>query len=218
MSRPIDKAINRAQSAGRPFDPDKQALQKSKLLRAALQLMSNKAYKSITIREIANLADVNSAMVAYYFDNKEGLFIALLDEISKQHFKEMKKITLSNKPIKTFIETMIFKLNNESGLARMIHGEILNDNSKLGAAFIERFPKRMAVFLPKMILANTQITDPVKAKYAAFSLVSMIITPFIGAPVRIHGWGISDQELANPAWAEHIYTTFINGCEYHATN
>jgi AcrR family transcriptional regulator len=208
MSMPM----NKTQVRGRPVDLEKQIQQKSKLLKAALQLLSSKAYKSITIREIANLADVNSAMVSYYFDNKEGLFIALLDEVSKQHFEEMKKIKRSDQPLKTFIETMIKKLNKESGLARMIHGEILNHNSELGNAFIERFPKRMSIFLPQLVMSNTQITDPVKAKYAAFTLVSMIITPFIGAPVRVQGWGISDEELAKPEWAEHIYTTFISGC------
>ena len=46
----------------------------------------------------------------------------------------------------------------------------------------------------------------------------MIITPFIGAPVRVHGWGISDEELAKPEWAEHIYSTFINGCESQSSD
>lgn len=197
---------------GRPADPAKQQQQKEKLLDAAQALLAIKPYREVTIRDLADHARLNSAMVRYYFDNKEGLFLALLDHMSKQHFVNMKQIYSQQEPIKKFIHFMLKMLTQNNSLARLIHDEFANDNSKLGEAFIERFPKKMAKILPQLIKANTSITDDRKAKYAAFSLISMIIMPFVGRSVRERAWEIDDAELASSEWAEHVYSMFSRGC------
>ena len=197
---------------GRPIDADKQQQQKIKLLDAALELLAEKSYRNITIRELAQCAEVNAAMVAYYFSNKEGLFIALLDRMSKQHFVNMKQVLQADNPIKIFIDTMLNMLCHNQSFARLVHDEFLTQDSALRDAFMERFPKRMAKILPKIIFDNTDITDMKAAKYSAFTLITMIITPFIGEPVRKQAWHISNEELKDPAWAKHIYQTFMFGC------
>ncbi len=204
--------MSKTPSRGRPADPEKQLQQKEKLLDAAQALLAIKPYREVTIRDLAEHAGLNSAMVRYYFDNKEGLFLALLDKMSAQHFVDMKQIASQKEPIKRFIQFILKMLTQNNSLARLIHDEFANDNSKLGEAFIERFPKRMAKILPQLIKANTPITDDKKAKYAAFSLISMIIMPFVGRSVRERAWEIDDQELASEEWATHIYSMFISGC------
>ncbi len=204
--------MSKITARGRPAAPAKQQQQKEKLLNATQALLATKPYREVTIREIADHAGLNSAMVRYYFGNKEGLFLVLLDEISKRHFVDMKQISSQEEPIKKFIQFMLNMLVQNNILARLIHDEFSNDNSKLGKAFIERFPKRMAKILPQLIKVNTPITDDIKAKYAAFSLISMIIMPFIGRSVREQAWNIDDEELASSEWAEHIYSMFMSGC------
>ena len=114
---------------GRPVNPDKQAMQKAKLLASAELLLAEKSYANITIRELAQHSGINSAMISYYFNNKEGLFVALLDEMSTKHFTVMHAITHSADPIKTFIETILAMLNKNHGLARLIHHEFSTGNS-----------------------------------------------------------------------------------------
>jgi AcrR family transcriptional regulator len=197
---------------GRPVNLAKQAMQKAKLLVSAEQLLAEKSYANITIRELAQHSGVNSAMVSYYFTNKEGLFIALLDEMSTKHFTVMQSITESTDPIKTFIETILAMLNNHNGLARLIQDEFLAGNSNLSDIFIERFPRKMANFIPQLVKKHTSINDDRKAKYAAFSLVTLLITPFINKSIRQQAWQISDEELKSPYWAEHIHQQFMFGC------
>lgn len=199
---------------GRPIDSDKQNQQKNKLLDAAAQLMAEKSYRAITIREIAARAEINSAMVSYYFKNKEGLFIALLDRMSQLHFVNMQQVFQSSEPIRSFIQVMLKMLSDNSSIARLIHDELLAKESSLADAFIERFPKKMAQILPQIILNNTEIDCPNRAKYTAFSLISLLVTPFIGEPVRKQAWQISDDEINSPEWAEHIYSIFMSGCNY----
>ena len=203
---------------GRPVDPDKQAEQKQNLLIAARQLMSEKTYRSITIRELGERAGVNSAMVKYYFENKEGLFIALLDHMANEHFSRVTQLASAENPIKALIQNMLAMLSDNKGVARMIHDEILHNDSVLRDAFIERFPKRMSQFLPMLIQRELAIENPLTAKYLAFNLISLIITPYIGEPVRKMAWKISDEELTQPEWAEHIYQFFINGSSSFTKN
>jgi len=214
----MSEVISSNNTRGRPRDATKQQAQKQRLLASAAALMALKSYRFITIREIAEHAEVNSAMVAYYFNNKEGLFIALLDNMAQQHFLRMKDVFNAKDPIKSFIDVMISMLCDNSSFARLIHDEFISEQSALGDAFIDKFPRKMATMLPKLILKHTEITDVQQAKYAAFSLVTLIITPFIGESVRKHAWGISDEALKDPSWAEHIYTLFMLGCNNKGSN
>jgi len=203
-------------SRGRPVDSVKQQQQKDKLLSAAESLLEFKSYRNITVREIADQSGINPAMISYYFGNKEGLFIELIEHISKTHFVNMKNIQQQNEPIKHFIRFMLKTLSQNNSLARLVQDEFREQDSRLSVEFINRFPKRMAQVLPNLIKTNTPIKDDTKAKYAAFTLVSMIVTPFIGHSVRKQGWGISDHELTTSDWSDHIYSMFMSGCSVNS--
>jgi AcrR family transcriptional regulator len=61
--------------ATRTEDADaKGADSRSRLLDAATLLFIEKGYRSVSIREIADRAETNSALISYYFGDKEGLF------------------------------------------------------------------------------------------------------------------------------------------------
>jgi len=203
-------------SRGRPVDKRKQDLQKSRLIQSAGDLLKNKSYRSITIREVADNANINSAMVRYYFKNKEGLFIALLEEMSKQQGSILEKLAHSDNPIEEFIRVMILNISENSGLARTIHDEMMNKDSALKDAFIAQFPRPMSSFLPKLIedqIKSGNFRSDLDPKHTAFQLMSLIILPFLGAPVREAAWEINDTELTDPKWAKSIYQLFITGCK-----
>ncbi len=208
MNSSASKATNR----GRPIVQEKQESQKAKLMEAALSLLEDKPIREITIRELAEQADVNSAMISYYFKNKEGVFIALMDKISNQLFAQMQKMTKNPNPLRSLIVMMIQQFKENKGFARLIHEQLMVNETQLNDDFINRFPKRMAQVLPKLIMDNTAITNNKKATHAAFSLMMLIITPFIVGAVRTVAWGISDDELYGPDWAEQIYSLFMSGC------
>ncbi len=57
-----------------PLRPDV----KQRLIEAATLLFASRGFDGVGIREIAAAADANSAMVAYHFGSKEGLYRAVL--------------------------------------------------------------------------------------------------------------------------------------------
>jgi AcrR family transcriptional regulator len=204
------------QTRGRPANPNKQDEQKRKLVEAAAGLLASQSYRSITIRQIGETAGINSAMIRYYFKNKEGLFVALLDRMSTEHFSSIQNVMESEQPIKQFIKTMLSILNQNGGFARMIHDEIMQMDSPLKQAFLERFPKRMAQFLPALIKQQIEagiMRASLNPKYTAFTLMGLIVLPYLAAPIREEAWNISSEELAQETWAEHIYQLFMNGSQ-----
>ncbi|MDQ7048112.1 MAG: TetR/AcrR family transcriptional regulator [Enterobacterales bacterium] len=212
MSRLLNKKIREPSARGRPIDQNKQDEQKSKLLDAAQKLLQSQSYRDITIRALSQEAQINSAMVSYYFDGKEGLFLALLDRMSGTHFNQIQRIAKTDQPIRAFIHFILKMLNENNGFARFIYDEFDQNQSQLGDAFIKRFPTKMAQILPNLILKHTAIRDKRQAKFAAFTLMSMVIMPFVGRSIRQKAWKISDDDIATDSWAEHIYKLFIAGC------
>ncbi|HVB02268.1 MAG TPA: TetR family transcriptional regulator [Chitinophagaceae bacterium] len=53
-------------------------MKKEKILDVAEQLFSEKGFEGTSIRDIAQMADVNIAMISYYFGSKEKLLEALI--------------------------------------------------------------------------------------------------------------------------------------------
>jgi len=206
---------------GRPANPEKQQAQKDLLLDAAYALLKEKTYRSITIREIAENAGMKSAMISYYFANKEGLFVALVERFASVNLSRMSVALQSSEPIKGFIQTAISHLSENPALSRFIADEVLSQDSLLAQSIVNAMPKKVAQFLP-MLMKNLQdkkeLRSDIDPKWAAFSLITMILMPFIGARVRDDAWGISHEEVSSPEWVDHIYRLFIAGCGNRTVN
>tara|TARA_R110000787_G_scaffold279340_2_gene389431 strand:+ start:82 stop:768 length:687 start_codon:yes stop_codon:yes gene_type:complete len=67
---------------GRPDGTSKDA--RSLLIAAARKKFVSKSYDKVSIRELAQSAGVNSAMIKYYFQNKQGLYKAMVMEVTGQ--------------------------------------------------------------------------------------------------------------------------------------
>jgi len=68
------------------------------LLEAASVLMSQRPDVDITLVEIAQAAGANSSLVGYYFGNKDGLLLALMERNMRGGLAELQKIISSNLP------------------------------------------------------------------------------------------------------------------------
>lgn len=79
--------------SGRPSHP----VAREKLLKVALTLFSKKGYTAVSIREIADKANVNAANISYHFGGKFGLYRELFQRILENRQKEIKDFELEHK-------------------------------------------------------------------------------------------------------------------------
>lgn len=59
-----------------------------KLLDAASELFAAKGFEGVSTRDIAAAAQVNISMISYYFNGKEGLYVAILEDFIEQNRAE----------------------------------------------------------------------------------------------------------------------------------
>jgi len=63
-----------------------------RLMAVALELFSLRDFASVSIKEIARAAGVNTALIYYYFDSKEGLFRATLENAVSQALANYRRL------------------------------------------------------------------------------------------------------------------------------
>lgn len=59
----------------------KQNLSRKKIVNSAIVLFANKGFDSTSTREICKHAGVNLSLIPYYFGNKDGLYISIIESI-----------------------------------------------------------------------------------------------------------------------------------------
>lgn len=201
-------------SRGRPKDPKLQQQRKDALLDATLELLATKSYRSITIREVAERANMKSAMVSYYFEGKEGLIMALIDRISQRSLNHIEQAFNHENPMLEVIKTVLKFMIKNMPMTRLISDEILHKEGALRDHFMASIPHRSS-YLFQQLLSQLQQAGKVKKdlnlQWAAFNLWSLLVTPILIAPIFESAWNVSFDEIQSDAWAENIYQLFMRG-------
>ena len=78
-------------TVGRPRQSVGTVVAADRILDAAEDLFSKRGYDGVTMREVAELANVDSALAHYYFSTKQGLFDAVLERRAELVFSERMK-------------------------------------------------------------------------------------------------------------------------------
>ena len=76
----MNKAKTKTGNLGRPAGRDSEKVRQD-LLQAARQHFLIRDFKAVSLRQVAETAGVNGAMVNYYFGGKQGLYLAMVDEL-----------------------------------------------------------------------------------------------------------------------------------------
>jgi AcrR family transcriptional regulator len=69
------------------------------LLDAAQKVMLREGYAAATTRRVATEAGVNSALVYYYFDSLDGMFVALFRRGAERSFERLQRALASPQPL-----------------------------------------------------------------------------------------------------------------------
>ncbi len=134
------------------------------IIDTALQLFAEKGFEGTSIRDIAEKATVNVAMVNYYFGTKEKLFEKIV-EYKSAHTRGILDEILNNKSltaikkIEAVADTFIEKLFTHRIFHRLIHQElILNQRENLQCSIVNNLHPN-AVIIKKIIEAGIKKGD-----------------------------------------------------------
>lgn len=99
------------------------------ILSAAMKLFGQKGFEGTSVREIASLAEVNPAMISYYFGSKEKLFEKLVEH-KAAYLKGVFEELVNNKSISQFeklaviIDSYVDRMFQTPQFNHLLHREL----------------------------------------------------------------------------------------------
>jgi AcrR family transcriptional regulator len=169
---------------GRPAQNGKNADDaRAALIGAARQKFVSKAYDKVSIRELAQLAGVNSAMIKYYFESKEGLYKAMITEVTGQVMENIKLHLSSGQfdSIEDFFRSFVEMIKESPEFPLLMLKEMVLNQGVCREYFIERIGfEHMKVFdqVYYHFKDSGQLKDNVDPLLFRLSLMSLTLHPW----------------------------------------
>ncbi|MEX0964556.1 MAG: TetR/AcrR family transcriptional regulator [Pseudohongiellaceae bacterium] len=210
----MKQANAKSTSVGRPAGRDNEKVRED-LLSAARDHFLKRDFKAVSLREIASSAGVNGAMVNYYFGGKQGLYLAMVDELFEALDTKMKKLGDSEEfSIADFSRSYCQLLAENPWWPNFVAREILFSEGETKEEILQRFGKLIAPRLIQTIrdeIDEGHYRSDLNPELTILSLMGMTIFPFIAAPVVERVLGMAIDEATANTLASHNIELFLHG-------
>ena len=166
---------------------------------------------------IANRADVNVALIRYYFGNKAGLFETMLRETVEPIHNQFAKV-LSKGDIESIGELMrtYYRIMAPTpDLPKLISRAMMMEPGSLQRQTIENMFSNIAnsatelMFKPMKL--NGQLREGISPDKARMTFFSMMVFPFLAPPAMLELQGIKLDEAYLMELADHNVRVLTQG-------
>jgi len=203
---------------GRPMAEGEQDV-RQQLLDAAAHCLGQKSWSAISIREIAEQAGSNSAMVSYYFGSKAGLVHALLESVmAGKLLPAMDASVLAPIPAGERLQLILGEFRQLFGkhpwLLRLIVDDLVNEDKTLRKAFVSTLAGGSGAFLSSYIRLQQQdgyYRGDINVTWATVSLLSLMTFPLLATPILTDAYGMKANDLQGDRWITHTQSLFESG-------
>jgi AcrR family transcriptional regulator len=182
---------------------------KERILEAAVKLFAERGFDATSVDEIARLAEINKAMIYYYFSSKDELlssiirksineFTSIIEEIDLSRFDNLEEM------IKAIVREAINYIDGYNMVIKIFQRESLSKSSKWGTNIIDTVSivfERVESILRKKFAASITVD---------ISLVEQIIfTNLVIGYLNIKDKLLSN-ELTDEEAKEHIKNRYVD--------
>jgi AcrR family transcriptional regulator len=171
-----------------------------KLKDAARVVFTRKGYAATKVRDIAAEANINLALVNYYFRSKQKLFELIMDETIQKLFDKIQKII--NNESSTLIEKVenvadhyISLLLENPELPLFFLSEVMTGSNKLtrmtdnGKMFFKSH------FVKQLAALQTESKIKFNPVNILMNMIGMIVFPFLARPLLLKSGNLSEQQF-----------------------
>jgi AcrR family transcriptional regulator len=192
------------------------------LIDTAAALLTERVSLDVSLGEIAARSHLNSALIKYYFGNKEGLLLAVLEQdtdVAMAALDQLVSLSISaEQKLRLHITGIINSFYKRPYLNRLIHF-LLDGGSKdvslhVSSIFILPMLKAYRAIIDQGIEEGTfKNVDPIMLYY---SLVGAADYLFSAAPaVRLLTGESEVSDKTRREYIAHVVETFLNGVLVH---
>jgi AcrR family transcriptional regulator len=174
-----------------------------KILSAARQVFIEKGLAGARMQDIADRAEINKAMLHYYFKNKEILFEVIFREAAGKLFPHFEKLMESDlnffDKIRSIVSSYIEMIIQNPYLPLFVMNE-MNKNPQIGLKnFFEAqkpgFVKKFRESIEESV--KNGLIQPINPIHLIMNMFSMCAFPFIAKPMISMLTGIEDDQFKN---------------------
>lgn len=188
-----------------------------KIKEAAQKVFTQKGYAATRTRDIAEEADINLALLNYYFRSKEKLFQIIMAEKLQKLFGIMVPIVNEHstslvQKVELIVDNYFTLLRENPDLPLFVLSEIRNHPVTFDKQFKLGNMLKNSVLLHQIQDRKPRV-DPLQI---IMNLIGMIVFPFIARPI-LYGEGQKQQKAFDemlkqrkkmiPRWVEKLFTT-----------
>lgn len=182
------------------------------LLQAAERCLEFKPYAEITVREIAAAADVNPAMVNYYFQGKEGLFVALVEFLFADWSSRLREIEadardVPSSPTQRFALAVRECFYQHRSVLWLIDHEIGRQDSAIHAAYKDRLVGGSTLAIQRFVQTMAErgvFRSDANVNYLTYAVSALAIYPIVFAPRLERSYGVNMEELSAEPWLHFL--------------
>jgi len=174
-----------------------------KILAAARQVFLEKGLAGARMQDIADRAEINKAMLHYYFRNKEKLFEMIFQETVGKLFPRFESILVSDMvffdKIRSVVSSYIEMILQNPYLPLFVMNE-MNKNPEIGIKNL--FQSQKPGFVKKFSEAVDQqvqkgLIEPINPVHLIMNIFSMCAFPFIAKPMIQLLTGVEEEQFKN---------------------
>lgn len=200
--------------AGRPAGSDSEQVRQD-LLQAARNLFLTNEFKAVSIRQIAEAAGVNGAMVNYYFGSKLGLYLTMVDELLELLKVQLEKMDKNgNLSIADFSSQYCQILVSNPWWPNFMVREVLFSDGEIRTAMVAKMSK---LFMPKLLqsiraeIDGGRFRSDLDPALTLLSVMGMTIFPFLAKPLTEQALQFTLNAKFAERLAAHNTTLFLHG-------
>lgn len=190
---------------------------RQQLLAAARSLFAQQGYDAISIRKVADAAQVNPAMIHYYFGSKEGLYEAMLTDTFAPLMERLGTVLASADDadaLRNFFKLYMHTLGANPWMPPLILREVVAEGGRLRGWFIQQFASKGGGMLTQLIereQAAGRIRADADPTLTALSMVSLAVFPFVAMPVTREVFGMRVKTDYLDRLISHTERVFLQG-------
>jgi AcrR family transcriptional regulator len=186
------------------------------LLQNARALFLKHGFAEVSTRRIAAAAGTTPAMIHYYFDDKLGLYRAMLEEAMTPLLETLQRMEQSGTPpdLEALMTQYMRMLSQNRWLPALIVKEVLGEGGQLREQFIERWASRLAPAFVAVLQRERDrgsLRADVDPRLAAVSALGLCIFPFVSLPITSRVLGLSVEGAGFERLARHTTQLFRTG-------
>jgi AcrR family transcriptional regulator len=196
-------------SASEPKEP------KQRILDAAILLFAKKGFAGVGVREIAKDAEVNIAMISYYYEGKVGILRSIIEEYFNRFHLSIAEIDFaSHTPednLRELIGRIIDFIREHTELAMVMYNELPLDIPEITELKAERISAMIRNMSGLIHQFGIDPSDPSKISMIGPSLIGMIFTNFRAQSVVRRAFGVEIDDAYYNRLKTTLATLFLDG-------